>query len=393
MSEEAGAVADPAAEGSTATKTDVGARQRGNTPAMARPFLYLVFQGEVPLAGGARFSLDDVDEAIWGRAARHCAEIQSSRSRVDRKSRLTIAAPSPRAFLSRNHARIYRLADRWLVEDLGSHNGTYVNGERISQPTAIGQGDLIVSGRLFFMIAFDVTDEESDLHVQDVGGELTGFLTLLPTLGQRLERLRQIAPSDIAITLVGETGTGKEVLARSIHAASGRRGAYVAMNCGTIPDGVLESELFGHTKGSFSGATSDWPGRIRLADHGTLMLDEVIEADPRAQVAFLRVLQEREVRPSEVSAPKGSTSASSLPRSSRSPSPSRSAAFGATSRPASTASSSICLRYVTAGRTSASSSRLLCAAWVSQTRTAGFRFKPRCRCCDTIGPTTSASWR
>jgi DNA-binding NtrC family response regulator len=97
--------------------------------------------------------------------------------------------------------------------------------------------------------------------------------------------------------LVGETGTGKEVAARAIHARSGRKGELVAINCGALPATLMEAELFGHSRGAFSGAVTARLGLVRSADKGTLFLDEIGELAPTAQAALLRVLQEREVLP------------------------------------------------------------------------------------------------
>ncbi len=97
--------------------------------------------------------------------------------------------------------------------------------------------------------------------------------------------------------LEGETGTGKEVAARAIHALSGRRGDFVAVNCGALPAALVEGQLFGHRRGAFSGATEDRPGLFRAADGGTLLLDEVGELALPAQAALLRALEQREVLP------------------------------------------------------------------------------------------------
>jgi transcriptional regulator with PAS, ATPase and Fis domain len=113
-----------------------------------------------------------------------------------------------------------------------------------------------------------------------------------------LEVLPRIAVSESTILLQGETGTGKELVARAIHGLSDRRdGPFVAVNCGALPDTLLESELFGYKAGAFSGAVKDKPGRFALAGGGTLFLDEIGEISQALQVRLLRVLQEREYEP------------------------------------------------------------------------------------------------
>ena len=112
------------------------------------------------------------------------------------------------------------------------------------------------------------------------------------------EEIEKVADTDITVFIHGESGTGKELVARSIHAGSGRAdGPFVALNCGAIPESLQESVLFGHEKGSFTGATQSRKGKFQLADGGTLLLDEVAELSPAAQVRLLRVLQERTVEP------------------------------------------------------------------------------------------------
>jgi DNA-binding NtrC family response regulator len=111
-----------------------------------------------------------------------------------------------------------------------------------------------------------------------------------------LESATTLARADASVLITGESGTGKEVLARHIHASSRRsRGAFIALNCAALPESLLESELFGHEKGAFSGAVAQRRGKFEQADGGTLLLDEIGEMDPRLQAKLLRAIQEREI--------------------------------------------------------------------------------------------------
>ncbi|MCB0354354.1 MAG: sigma-54-dependent Fis family transcriptional regulator, partial [Bdellovibrionales bacterium] len=107
----------------------------------------------------------------------------------------------------------------------------------------------------------------------------------------------KVAQTDSTVLVLGESGTGKELVARALHRLSGRKGKLVPVNCGAIPEEILESELFGHEKGAFTGATSSRVGRFQLADGGTIFLDEIGEMSPKLQVKLLRVLQEKIVEP------------------------------------------------------------------------------------------------
>ncbi len=119
-----------------------------------------------------------------------------------------------------------------------------------------------------------------------------------PSLRRVFEVLTRVAPTDCSILIQGETGTGKELVARAIHAASGRGGgAYVAVNCAAIPEQLIESELFGHAKGAYTGADKARVGRFTQAHEGTLFLDEVGELPLAVQAKLLRALQEREIIP------------------------------------------------------------------------------------------------
>ena len=111
-----------------------------------------------------------------------------------------------------------------------------------------------------------------------------------------MRELQRVAPSELSVLILGATGSGKELAARELHRRSGRTGSLVAVNCAAFAEGLLESELFGHTKGAFTGASQERKGAIETAHRGTLFLDEVADLSPRLQSLLLRVLQEREVR-------------------------------------------------------------------------------------------------
>ena len=127
---------------------------------------------------------------------------------------------------------------------------------------------------------------------------LNKIIGLSPAIRALRELIKLLGPSDSTVLIVGESGTGKELVANALHECSGRAaGPFVPVNCGAIPKDLLESELFGHKRGSFTGAISDRKGRFQLADKGTLVLDEIGDMSMDLQVKLLRVLQERTVDP------------------------------------------------------------------------------------------------
>ncbi len=124
------------------------------------------------------------------------------------------------------------------------------------------------------------------------------FMTHSPLMEDLLLQAKLVAQSDTSVLIQGASGTGKELLARAIHTASGRcEHPFIAVNCAAIPESLLESELFGHTKGSFTGATRNYSGLFQAAHRGTLLLDEIGDMPLSLQVKLLRVLQEKQVRP------------------------------------------------------------------------------------------------
>ncbi len=199
--------------------------------------------------------------------------------------------------MSRQHARVVTMgAGEYIVEDLGSRNGTWVDGRSVRHER-LTDGAIFETGRTAWL--FRRAPKGAPEHVTI--GPTRSFSPAIQGLVGQLESL---APAAVSLLLVGETGTGKEVFARELHARSGRRGKFVAVNCGALTESLLESELFGHSRGAFTGAAADRAGLVEAADHGTLFLDEIGEMPASVQVRLLRVLQEGEVVPVGATAPR-----------------------------------------------------------------------------------------
>jgi transcriptional regulator with GAF, ATPase, and Fis domain len=258
-----------------------------------QPHLFLALECARPrLAPSTRFSLYGVDEVIIGRGiARANARVTENGTR-----RLIVRVPDP--WMSATHATLTKVFGRWVLEDAGSKNGTVLNGEA-QRRAFLGDADLIELGHTFFIYRDALAtpaDEPADLDATQLPAA-PGLATMVPALAHTFRRLEQVARSDLSVVLSGESGTGKEVVARTLHGVSSRTGAFVAVNCGALPETLVETELFGYRKGAFSGANEDRPGLIRSADRGSLFLDEIGDLPMASQAAFLRVLQEREIVP------------------------------------------------------------------------------------------------
>ena len=244
--------------------------------------LYVVIVAGEPRPG-RRWALDGVDRIEVGRGAALEARRQGSVLRVD----------CPDGWMSSQHVRFEREGGHWVVCDAGSRNGLTIDGARVDARagrTILERDHVIEAGRSFFMLR---TGEPAAAEPR--AGDL--LATLDPSLAMQLDQLRRIAASTVPVVIGGPTGSGKERIARAIHAGSGRTGAYVPVNCGALPAGLVESELFGHRRGAFSGAVTDHVGLVAASDGGTLFLDEIGDLPVPAQAALLRVLEEHEVRP------------------------------------------------------------------------------------------------
>ncbi|MBI1749392.1 MAG: sigma-54-dependent Fis family transcriptional regulator [Acidobacteria bacterium] len=150
-------------------------------------------------------------------------------------------------------------------------------------------------------VSFDMLEEAAERILgrateEEVGGGVVDLIGKAPNFRALIECARLIARSDMDVLIEAESGTGKELLSRLVHRLSPRReGPFIAVNCAAFPEHLLESELFGHVRGAFTGATASKPGKFELANGGTLLLDEVTEMPLALQPKLLRVLQEREV--------------------------------------------------------------------------------------------------
>jgi two-component system, NtrC family, response regulator AtoC len=188
--------------------------------------------------------------------------------------------------VSRQHARITGLSPPGApmrIEDLGSAHGIRIDGELVlSGARDVWPGQVVEVGAAVVLVHEGGTSPKQ--AASPVGIDFDRFVTL-------------IAKSHLPVLILGETGAGKEVMADRIHRASPRKDRpFVCLNCAAFPDTLLESELFGHEKGAFTGAVQAKPGLIETANGGTLFLDEVGELPPGAQATLLRVLETQEVR-------------------------------------------------------------------------------------------------
>ncbi len=195
--------------------------------------------------------------------------------------------------VSRHHCELSYTDKGYLLTDLDSTNGTLLDGKRIVR-AYLQPGSTIKVGQS--SLTFSPIDEEIVVE-PDSDGVFCGMVGRSMEMRQIFGLIKKIAPMDVSVIIQGETGTGKEMAAKAIHECSARRkGPFEVLDCGAIPPDLVESELFGHEKGAFTGAISSRPGIFERAHGGTIFLDEIGELRVDLQPKLLRVLENRELR-------------------------------------------------------------------------------------------------
>jgi transcriptional regulator with GAF, ATPase, and Fis domain len=194
--------------------------------------------------------------------------------------------------VSRRHAMLEPVAGGVVITDLGSHNGTFLGGCRLGAPGTLAPvGSTVRVGKTLLRVVGDVhrfRDYPAQPREPLVGG---------PALDGVRRQIEVLGPCSSPVLVQGETGTGKELTARALHRASGRDGRFVALNCAALAAELVEAELFGHSRGAFSGSRRARTGLFRSAHGGTLLLDEVGDLALGLQAKLLRVVEDGQVRP------------------------------------------------------------------------------------------------
>jgi hypothetical protein len=279
-----------------ATRTKTNERSGPALAVARRTDLFVIIDGDRPLDGGARYLLDGVEAVTLGRG-----EGAAIRQAVGETTQLAVRLASHH--VSKLHADLRRVSAGWELADQGSKNGTFLNDQRVDGRLAVRPGDIIQVGNIFLALRESAVAGDVEVPADVPAGAAAGAApfpdcpTLVPFFAARLLRLRVAAASGDPVVIVGETGTGKEILARAIHAASGRQGRFVPVNCAELAPSLVEGQLFGYLKGAYSGAAVGDPGYIMSAGGGTLFLDEIPELPLAVQAKLLRVIQEGQVVP------------------------------------------------------------------------------------------------
>ena len=263
-------------------------------PRIARPIEHqrpTVEVDGVPLSEGfpiTKIVLDVVDGQDRGR--RFVSEQSSVRLGADPLCDVVLTDPT----VSRNHAEVRARGAGFMLIDLQSTNGTFVDDERVESAPLEAKSTFRL-GRS--ELRFDVLTEKVSVSTTSSRTRYDNIIGTSRALREIFSILDRVAPSELSVIIEGETGAGKELIARAIHDHSNRaKGPFVVFDCSAFPPSLLESELFGHEKGAFTGAVGRHVGVFERADKGTLFFDELGELDLEFQAKFLRVLETGKLR-------------------------------------------------------------------------------------------------
>jgi DNA-binding NtrC family response regulator len=242
--------------------------------------------------------------------------------KIGRGHEADLQLPDPS--VSRLHAKVFRVGQQYFLADLRSRNGTHADGKRITQ-LSLEDGRMFQVGPFrihFHRPASGTSAGEAPTVPPGMASAVTGSVEAEPARASKrtegptaaveapfgliggsahvrklVATIRRVAASDVPVLIEGETGSGKELVARGIHDASVRRERpFIVVNCGAISPELIESELFGHEKGAFTGATAQRKGAFELANSGTIFLDEIGELPVSLQPKLLRVLEQKEIK-------------------------------------------------------------------------------------------------
>lgn len=195
--------------------------------------------------------------------------------------------------VSRSHLRLSRTEAGYRLLDRGSRNGTWIGGARVTDVAFTGPQKIRVGGT---ELLFEPVDEEIDLDDPDLPAP-RGIVGGSAGMRRVFSLLHRVGPTELPVLVAGETGTGKELISRALHGCSARAGGpFVVFDASAVPENLIEAELFGHTRGAFTGATEARAGAFERADGGTLFIDELGELPLALQTRLLRVLEAREVK-------------------------------------------------------------------------------------------------